>query len=130
MYGNDSTGWSAALAPLLSAAAMALLTTSTALAASPPSHAERMHALALESFRAGRFPEAYGRFIALAQIGHPASARYALWMCEQGLPLFGKNWDCSQDEVADWADAARVAPFSVADVAAAADRATARRERR
>lgn len=129
MSGNDSLDWSAALPTLLGAAAMALLMTGTPLAASPPSHAERMHALALESFRAGRFPEAYGRFIALAQIGHPASARYALWMCEHGLPLFGKNWDCSQEEVEDWARAARVAQFSVADVAAAADRATARRGR-
>jgi len=114
----------------LSAVALALLMTSMPLAASPPRHAERMHALALESFRSGRFPEAYGRFVALAQTGHAASARYALWMCEQGVSLFGKNWDCTQDEVAEWASAAGVAPFSVANVAAAADRVAARQPRR
>ena len=54
-------------------------------------HAERMHARALESFRQGRFPEAYGQFIDLPNAGHPAAARYALWMCEHGLALFGKD---------------------------------------
>ena len=72
--------------------------------------AERMHARALESFRQGRFPEAYGRFIDLANAGHPAAARYALWMCEHGLALFGKDWDCAPHEAQDWARAAGVAP--------------------
>ena len=72
--------------------------------------AERLHANALDSFRQGRFSEAYGRFIALASGGHPASARYALWMCEQGPALFGKDWDCTQDDVDDWAGAAGVHP--------------------
>jgi hypothetical protein len=57
----------------------------------------------LASFRQGRFPEAYGRFIDLANAGHPASARYALWMCEEGLALFGKDWDCAPHEMEDWA---------------------------
>lgn len=75
----------------------------------PTALAERLHARALESFRAGRFPEAYGRFMGLANAGHPASARYALWMCEHGLALFGKDWDCAPHEVEDWALAAGVA---------------------
>jgi hypothetical protein len=71
-----------------------------------------MHQRALESFRQGRFPEACGRFVDLANAGHPASARYALWMCEQGPSLFGKDWDCAPHEIEDWAIAARheVAP--------------------
>ena len=73
-----------------------------------------MHARAVESFRLGRFPEAYGRFIDLANAGHPASARYALWMCEQGLALFGRDWDCVQHEVEGWARAAGVAPPRIA----------------
>lgn len=77
--------------------------------AAPPSFAERMHARAVESFRQGRFPEAYGRFIDLANTGHPASARYALWMCEQGPALFGKDWDCAPHEAEEWARAAGVA---------------------
>ena len=77
--------------------------------AAPIIYAERMHARAVESFRQGRFPEAYGRFIDLANAGHPSSALYALWMCEQGLPLFGRDWDCAPHEVEDWARAAGVA---------------------
>jgi hypothetical protein len=65
--------------------------------------ADRLHAKAVEMFRQGRFPEAYGRFIELANAGHPASARYALWMCEQGPALFGKEWDCAPHEIEDWA---------------------------
>jgi len=65
--------------------------------------ADRLHAKAVEMFRQGRFPDAYGRFIQLANAGHPASARYALWMCEQGPALFGKEWDCAPHEVEDWA---------------------------
>jgi hypothetical protein len=78
-------------------------------AVAPTTLADRLHARALESFRAGRFPEAYGRFMGLANAGHPASARYALWMCENGLALFGKDWDCAPHEVEDWALAAGVA---------------------
>jgi hypothetical protein len=68
-----------------------------------------MHARAVELFRQGRFPEAYGRFIELANTGHAASARYALWMCEQGPALFGKDWDYAPHEAEDWARAAGVA---------------------
>jgi hypothetical protein len=77
-------------------------------ASAPATYAERMHARAVESFRQGRFPEAYGRFIDLANTGHPASAHYALWMCEQGPALFGKDWDCAPHEAEDWARAAGV----------------------
>jgi hypothetical protein len=71
--------------------------------------ADRLHAHAVESFRQGRFPEAYGRFIDLANVGHAQSARYALWMCENGMLLFGKDWDCAPQEVEDWARTAGVA---------------------
>jgi len=67
-----------------------------------PSAAELAHARALDSFRRARFPEAYGRFVQLANLGHAPSARVALWMCEQGPALFGSDWDCTPDEVADW----------------------------
>ena len=61
------------------------------VSAATATDADCMHARAVESFRLGKFPEAYGRFIPLANAGLPASARYALWKCEQGLPLFGKQ---------------------------------------
>jgi hypothetical protein len=73
------------------------------VSAMTPAYADRMHARAVESFRLGRFPEAYGRFIPMANAGHPASARDALWMCEHGLPFFGSDWDCSPHESEEWA---------------------------
>jgi hypothetical protein len=67
-----------------------------------------LHAKAVESFRQGRVSEAYGRFVQLANAGHLPAARIALWMCEHGFELFGKDWDCTPDEVGDWAALARV----------------------
>jgi hypothetical protein len=46
--------------------------------------------------------------VQLANGGHAPAARVALWMCEQGPDLFGKDWDCAPDEVDDWASLARV----------------------
>jgi len=97
------------LPALLVLPALLLLHPSTAQAGPPASHAERAHARALDSFRQGRFPEAYGRFVELADAGHGASARFALLMCEQGPALFGKDWDCGPEQVRDWARAAGVA---------------------
>ncbi len=67
-----------------------------------PSPVDAAHARALDLFRRARFSEAYGRFIELAALGHPASARYAIWMCENGTPLFGVPWDCAPHELEDW----------------------------
>jgi hypothetical protein len=78
-------------------------------ASARPSPAEVAHARALDSFRRARFPEAYGRFVQLANNGHAPSARIALWMCEQGPTVFGSDWDCTPDEVEDWRALTRVA---------------------
>ena len=68
-----------------------------------PSAAERLHAKALASFRQARFPEAYGRFIALADAGHAPAAELALWMYQHGPSVFGKEWDSSQEQLTAWA---------------------------
>lgn len=67
-----------------------------------PSPVDLAHARALELFRGARFSEAYGRFIELAEVGHPASARYAIWMCENGTALFNVPWDCAPHQLEDW----------------------------
>lgn len=97
-------------------------------ASAPATCAERMHARAVESFRQGRFPEAHGRFIDMANSGHPASARYALLMCEQGSALFGKDWDCAPHEAGDWARAAGV-PWSQIAVSQPVAQTSSRRHR-
>ncbi len=86
-------------------AALMLCPPRTAFALPP---AQRAHAQAVEAFRQGRFSEAYGRFVHLANAGHAPAARLALWMCEQGPELFDKDWDCGPEEVVDWASLARV----------------------
>lgn len=97
--------------PALAAAliGLALQWPSPASAQAPAqTSAQRLHARAVESYRMGRVSEAYGRFIQLANAGHPPAARIALWMCEQGPDLFGKDWDCTPEEVEDWASLAQV----------------------
>lgn len=68
---------------------------------------DQLHASAVKHFRAGRFPEAYGRFVGLASAGHAPSARIALWMCAEGPSLFGSDWDCTPDEVSAWTSLSR-----------------------
>jgi hypothetical protein len=118
----------ALLPPLL----LALLLTGggAPVMAAQPSHADRLQARAVESFRAGRFPEAYGRFVELANLGHPPAARYALLMCEHGMPLFGKAWDCSEQEISEWAAAAGVVPFQLAPLVQSRPLPVAGRSRR
>lgn len=86
-----------------------------AFAQKAPGVAERQHAIALASFREARFPDAYGRFIALADAGHVPSAELALWMYTHGLSVFGKDWDSSQEQLTAWAKlTGQVAPTMVA----------------
>ena len=91
-----------------------------------PPTADRLHAHAVASFREARFPEAYGRFIKLADAGHAPSAELALWMYLHGPSLFGWAWDSTQDQLTAWAQlasqpvptmVARVYPQSLAPVA-------------
>jgi hypothetical protein len=72
-------------------------------APSAPSTAERLHANALASFQQARFPEAYGRFIALANAGHAPSAEVALWMYLHGPTVFGREWDSTPEQLTAWA---------------------------
>jgi hypothetical protein len=80
-----------------------------------PSVAERLHADALASFRQGRFPEAYGRFIKLANAGHAPAAELALWMYLHSHAVFNQDWDSSQEQLTAWAElAGQTAPAIVA----------------
>jgi len=95
--------------------AFAQLAPSAPSARSAPSVAERLHANALASFRQARFPEAYGRFIALADAGHAPAAELALWMYLHGPAVFGKDWDSTPEQLTAWATlAGQAAPTMVA----------------
>lgn len=64
---------------------------------------DQLHAQAIQSFREARFPEAYGRFIELANAGHAPAAELALWMYLHGPAVFGRDWDCTQERLTAWA---------------------------
>ena len=73
-------------------------------------HAQ-LHARAVASFQQGRFPDAYGRFIALANVGHAPAAELALFMSQNDTALFGRDWDVTQEQLTAWsALAGRPAP--------------------
>ena len=63
---------------------------------------DRLQANAVASFQQGRFSEAYGRFIALANAGHAPAAERALFMAQNSTDLFGKDWDVTQEELTAW----------------------------
>ena len=69
--------------------------------------AQRLHANALASFQKARFPEAYGRLIALADAGHAPAAELALWMYLNGPTVFGRDWDSTPEQLTAWAQLAR-----------------------
>ncbi len=89
-----------ALAWTLRGAVAALLTSAAAFATAAP--AAQLHALAVDAFRAGRFPEAYGRFVRLADQGDAEAARLALWMYRRGPTLFGREWDATPEQLERW----------------------------
>lgn len=72
-------------------------------APSAPSAAKQLHANALASFQKARFPEAYGRFIRLADAGHAPAAEVALWMYLHGPSVFGREWDSTPEQLTAWA---------------------------
>lgn len=71
--------------------------------AQPAPQQDRLYTHAVASFQQGRFSEAYGRLMALANAGHPLAAQQALFMAQNAVTLFGKDWDVSPDELARWA---------------------------
>jgi hypothetical protein len=57
---------------------------------------------AAESLRAGRFAEAYGRFVTLADEGDADAGRIALVMHRYGPEVFGSIWDASTEQLTQW----------------------------
>jgi hypothetical protein len=55
-----------------------------------------------QSLRAGRFAEAYGRFVTLADEGDADAGRIALVMHRYGPEVFGSTWDASTEQLVQW----------------------------
>jgi len=60
------------------------------------------YARAIQSFRAQRFSDAYGRFAQLADAGHVPSAQLALMMYRNGSTLFDSNWSAAPSQQQRW----------------------------
>lgn len=70
-----------------------------------PIHAggrEQQFQHAVQQYKAGRYSEAYGKFIALANHGDPDAAHIALFMHKYGPTLYGSWWDADPTDVAQW----------------------------
>jgi hypothetical protein len=67
-----------------------------------PSGDEDRHAHAVQSFRAGRYADAYGRFAGLADEGHAPSALMALAMVCEGPTTFGSEWSATPGQLLRW----------------------------
>jgi hypothetical protein len=63
---------------------------------------QQLFAEALRLYRAGQWPGAYGRFIALADRGDAQAARMALAMHRDGPSVYGRQWDASLDQLRAW----------------------------
>jgi hypothetical protein len=61
-----------------------------------------VYAQAQQDFRNGRRAAAYGRFAALADVGHVPSAQIALVMHRHGAELFGAAWDATPAQQRRW----------------------------
>ena len=57
---------------------------------------------AAASLRSGRYADAYGRFVALAEEGDVDAARIALLMHRFGPEVFGSEWDASPEQLEAW----------------------------
>lgn len=69
---------------------------------SPPPSLEARFDAAIEAYRAGRYPVAYGQMVALAGEGHGEAARIALLMHRYGKRLYGSDWDATPDQIQRW----------------------------
>lgn len=77
--------------------------------------------VAIHQFRDGRWADAYGRFVALANNGDPDAARIALFMYRYGPTLHKAYWNAMPHEVQRWqqlaaSGRARSAPQFVPDL--------------
>jgi hypothetical protein len=58
--------------------------------------------LAIKSYRAGRWSDAYGKLIPLANNGNAQAARIVLFMYAHGPLLYGTAWDASVEDIELW----------------------------
>ncbi|MFL6694107.1 MAG: hypothetical protein ACJ8GO_14245 [Ramlibacter sp.] len=82
---------------LITSACLAMMVPALGMAAESQTYDE-----AVVQYQSGRWADAYGRFIALANEGDADAARTALFMLRYGPQLYNSHWDAMPGEVARW----------------------------
>jgi hypothetical protein len=85
---------------LMTTACIALLFPALGMAAD--ANTNNAYDEAVVQYQNGRWADAYGRFIALANEGDADAARTALFMLRYGPQLYNAYWDAMPSEVARW----------------------------
>jgi len=82
--------------------ATAVVAVCMALAGARPESPAGRYRVAMESYQAQQWPQAYEEFAALADGGSASAARVAAMMARQGPQLFGQRFDVSPERLARW----------------------------
>ena len=97
-----SSALTAGLGAGVAGSALAVSTPSARPAAVHPSGTmAQRYAEAVQAFQAQRYSAAYGRFAALADVGHAPSALMALALVRYA-PVFGAEWSATPAQMQDW----------------------------
>lgn len=57
---------------------------------------------AVQMYKQGRWPAAFGNFVALADQGDPDAAHIAFFMSRYGPQLYGSHWDADPGDMTTW----------------------------
>ena len=82
---------------LITSACLAMLAPALGTAAQPDAYDQ-----AVTQYQQGRWADAYGRFMALANAGDADAARTALFMYRYGPQLYNAYWDAMPAQVQRW----------------------------
>jgi hypothetical protein len=82
---------------LITTACLALLFPALGMAADTEGYDQ-----AVAQYQNGRWADAYGRFMALANGGDADAARTALFMVRYGPQLYNSHWDAMPADVSRW----------------------------
>lgn len=87
---------------LISIMAVCLHCTAAEATATDVSKSDTAFTAAMTKYKQGQWPNAYGRFAALADHGHPEAARIALIMLRHGVTMYGSDWGATQPQIEQW----------------------------
>ena len=97
--------------------ATAVVAVCVALAGARPESPAVRYRVAMESYQAQQWPQAYEALATLADGGNASAARVAAMMARQGPVLFGQSFEVSPERLARWERTMRGDTVALADAA-------------